>query len=97
MFDASTAGRQIAAESLKDDILTEFDRGIVGGTVQLRIPIRDSVEIVRCMDLLTLTADRVRVVLNSRDLTERNKQFLAASILRDARDKLHSVKKLGRL
>ena len=92
-MNTSALGKQIAAESLgSGDVLSEFDRNIVGGeSVRLNLPLRDPVECRRHLALLEDTAHRLRMLLEERR-PDRSLLFMVRGELRSLNKKLNAYR-----
>lgn len=92
-MNTAALGKQIAAESLgSGDVLSEFDRNIVGGdSVRLNLPLRDPVECRRHLALLEDTVHRLRMLLEERR-PDRSLLFMVRGELRSLNKKLNAYR-----
>lgn len=93
------AAKQIAMDSLPKhedrdprDVLTDFDRDIVGAkSVTLRLPLRDPVEVRRHLALIEETARALRLRMQERG-TDRSHLFTARGVMRQLHQKLNAYR-----
>lgn len=94
------AAAEIARESappkddLRDprDVLTDFDRDIVGAkSVTIKLPLRDPVEVRRHLAIMEETCRALRLRLQERS-TDRGHLFMVRSVLRGLHQKLNAYR-----
>ena len=91
-MDTVALGKRIAEESLSSDVLSEFDRNIVGGdSVRLSLPLRDPVECRRHLALIEDAAHRLRMLLEERR-PDRSLLFMVRGELRQLNRKLNAYR-----
>lgn len=86
-MDVTAAARQIAAESARDDPLSEFDRMIIGAErVRIDLPLRDPAQVKAHLQLLIQTAESCILLIDRNIGRDR-------SILFDVRGRIRLISK----
>jgi hypothetical protein len=104
MLDNPVARQQFARELAKSsmgggdedgpaaDMLSAFDRSIVGGnSVIIKLPLRDPVEVRRYLGLIEETCRELRLRMEQRS-TDRSHLFMVRGVLRVLHKKLNAYK-----
>lgn len=94
-MDTASAARQIAAESLLTDPLTQFDRDIIGSdSVRINIPLRDPAQLKHHLQVLNATIHECILLLDRGGSKDRSLIFDVRGRIRMTGKKINCFRKM---